>query len=271
VQISIVTPCFNMARFLGETISSVLANLRHGDEYFIIDGGSTDGSREVIERYAHRLTGWVSEPDRGYADALAKGFQRATGDILCWVNASDLLLPGALDAVRAVMASQPVDMIYGDIFDVDENAKVISRSSGRMRWLKYYMLYGGGAPWQVGCFWRRDAYHAVGGIRPEVRLAADYDFFLRLCVARPVRYVPLAFGAHRHHTGQLSIAQATEYREERLAVRRAVMQQHGQSALIRSALTVVFWPYVRIRARAAMLSSRRDPLRGMPVAGLRCE
>jgi glycosyltransferase involved in cell wall biosynthesis len=271
MRISVVTPSFNMARFLGDTIASVLANLGPGDEYFIIDGGSTDGSREIIERHAQRLTGWVSEADRGYAHALAKGFDRATGEVLCWVNASDLLLPGALEAVRKVMAAHPVDMIYGDIFDVDEEANVISRSSGRMPWLKYYMLYGGGAPWQVGCFWRREAYRAVGGIRPEMRLAADYDFFLRLSVARPVRYVPLVLGAHRHHTGQLSIAQAEEYREERLAIRRALVQQQGQSVLTRLALTFIFWPYVRIRARAAMLSSRRDPLRGMPLAGLRCE
>lgn len=270
-SISIVTPCLNMAGYLRPSIESVLVNLRPGDEYLVIDGGSTDGSVDIIRAHEQHLAGWVSEPDRGYADALAKGFARATGDILCWVNASDLLLPGALDAVREAMSDCRADMLYGDVLDIDENGNVICRSSGRVPWLKYYMLYGGGTPWQVGCFWRRDAYHAVGGIRPEMRLAADYDFFLRLSSSRPVKYVPRVFGAHRHHSGQLSIAQALKYKEERLAARRAVMKDQGQSAAVRLALTSFFWPYARLRARATKLWSHRDRLRGVPFAGLRCE
>jgi glycosyltransferase involved in cell wall biosynthesis len=104
MRISVVTPSFNMAPYLEDTITSVIGNLRPGDEYFVIDGGSTDGSTDVIRRHEQSLSGWVSEEDAGYADALAKGFDRATGDILCWINAGDLYLSGALD--RATVADR---------------------------------------------------------------------------------------------------------------------------------------------------------------------
>ena len=86
MRISVVTPSFNMAPYLERTIRSVLANLGPNDEYFVIDGASTDGSLDILRRYDGSLTGWVSEPDSGYADAIGKGFSRATGDILCWIN-----------------------------------------------------------------------------------------------------------------------------------------------------------------------------------------
>jgi glycosyltransferase involved in cell wall biosynthesis len=126
----------NMAAYLGATIESVFANLASDDEYFVIDGASTDGSVDVIRRYADRLTGWVSEPDRGYADALRKGFARATGDVLCWINAGDLLLPGALDAAREALEETGSDMIFGDDFYIDEAGKVISFSRGYIRDLR---------------------------------------------------------------------------------------------------------------------------------------
>src|SRR6476646_6056388 len=112
-SVSVVTPCLNMSRYLAETIEGVLRNLRLGDEYFVIDGGSRDGTVDIIRSFEKRLTGWVSEPDKGYADALAKGFARATGDILCWINAGDLLLPGALDAARRALTETDAEMIFG--------------------------------------------------------------------------------------------------------------------------------------------------------------
>src|SRR5262245_44562048 len=121
MRISVVTPSFNMASYLEDTIKSVIANLGADDEYFIIDGGSTDGTIAIIRRYEQRITGWVSEADAGYADAIAKGFERAGGDILCWINAGDLYLLGALEAARNLLMGD-LDMIFGDDFYVDENS-----------------------------------------------------------------------------------------------------------------------------------------------------
>src|SRR6267378_1882064 len=123
-RISVVTPSLNLGRYLRATIESVLGNLSAGDEYFIIDGGSTDGSVDLIRGYGSRVTGWVSEPDKGYADALAKGFARATGDILCWINAGDLLLPGALSAARRALTDSDAEMIFGDDLYLDEEGRV---------------------------------------------------------------------------------------------------------------------------------------------------
>jgi len=116
----VVTPNFNMGRYLPETIDSVLANLRPGDEYHVIDGGSTDNSLDVLRSYGDRLTGWISEPDRSYADAVAKGFRRSTNELQCWIACGDLMLKGALDNARELIALENADMIFGDDLYVDE-------------------------------------------------------------------------------------------------------------------------------------------------------
>ena len=119
-RFTIVTPNFNMGRYLVATIESVLCNLRPGDEYFIVDGGSSDESVNIIRAYESRITGWISEPDKGYADAIAKGFKRGSGELLAWINSSDLLLPGALDCARRLLVNPTLDLIFGDDYHIDE-------------------------------------------------------------------------------------------------------------------------------------------------------
>jgi len=267
---SVVTATLNMGRYLRETLDSVLANLRPGDEYFVIDGGSTDGSVELIRGYADRLTGWVSEPDRGYADALAKGFAKATGDILCWINAGDLLLGGALEAAREALTMTGADMIFGDDFYIDESGKVISRSRGYVRDLRAAMLYGGWTPLQDACFWRRSLHERVGGIDTGLRHAADYDLFLRFALAGRAKYVPKAFSAFRRHPGQKSIAQSDDYRRERAFCRRAQLRELGTSSAQATALSLVHGLSVRWRVHVAQRFWRRRDLEGRPVVELTC-
>ena len=218
MKISVVTPSFNMASYLEETIISVLENLGPDDEYFIIDGGSTDGSVDIIRRYKSRLTGWVSESDAGYADAIAKGFDRASGDIFCWLNCSDVYLSGALDAARHLLSAD-LDMIFGDDFYIDCAGNVLSYSRGWVPSLRTATLYGGWTPLQDACFWRRSLYRQVGGIDRSLKFAADYDLFMRMALAGRAAYVPLAFSAFRQHPGQKSISGLAEYGEERKQVR----------------------------------------------------
>jgi glycosyltransferase involved in cell wall biosynthesis len=106
-RVTIVTPSFNQAGFLEETIRSVLSQEYPNLEYFIIDGGSTDGSVELIQRYANRLAGWVSEKDRGQADAINKGFSRATGEVIAWLNSDDIYCPGAIHAAVSALQAHP--------------------------------------------------------------------------------------------------------------------------------------------------------------------
>ena len=224
---SVVTPNFNMARFLPETIESVLVNLQPGDQYFVIDGSSTDGSVEIIRRYESHLASWVSEPDNGYADALAKGSQRCTGEFLCWINSGDLLLKGALRVARQTLTETGADLIFGDDVYIDEQSWVIRHSRGHVRSLKHMMLYGGWTPLQDACYWHRSLYERVGGINPALRYAGDYDFFLQASWAGRCLYVPKVFSAFRRHDGQKSISNASSYQLERRACRRRMLEQLG--------------------------------------------
>src|SRR5262245_28439570 len=119
-RFTIVTPSFNQARFLERALRSVAEQDYPHVEHFVIDGGSTDGSVDVIRKYAHRLAGWVSERDAGQADALDKGFRRATGDILAWINSSDEYLPGAFRRVAERYVSGRPAFFCGDVEVVDE-------------------------------------------------------------------------------------------------------------------------------------------------------
>jgi glycosyltransferase involved in cell wall biosynthesis len=259
-----------MSGYLEETILSVLNNLNAGDQSIVIDGGSTDGSVDVIKSYEKQLTGWVSEPDRGYADALAKGFTRATGDIFCWINAGDLLLPGALDSARKALDETGADMIFGDDFYINEDSRVISFSRGYVRDLRSAMLYGGWTPLQDACFWRRDFYERVGGINPSLRYAADFDLFFRMALHGKCQYVPLSFSAFRRHAGQKSILGSDGYRNERVNLRRAVLDRLPGSQLEKSLRRLWYGAAIRWRVHVSQRGWRRPDLVGEPVDKLNC-
>jgi len=267
MRISIVTPSFNMAPYLEDTIKSVLSNLQDGDEYFIIDGASTDGSVDIIRRYESQLSGWVSEPDNGYADALGKGFDRATGEILCWINAGDLYLSGALNAARQQLTDD-LDMIFGDDFYIDEDNLILAFSCGWVPDLRAAMLYGGWTPLQDACFWRRSLYEEIGGIDRSLKFAADYDLFLRMTLAGRTSYVPTAFSAFRRHQGQKSLSGAAAYHIERLRVREREMDALPSTLFMKKAYASVNRITMSARSRLAPWVWRRPDLVGRHVTAI---
>jgi glycosyltransferase involved in cell wall biosynthesis len=267
MRISVVTPSFNMAPYLEDTIQSVIGNLRPGDEYFVIDGGSTDGSVDVIRRHEQNLTGWVSEKDAGYADAIGKGFARATGDILCWINAGDLYLVGAFDAARELLAPD-LDMIFGDDFYFDEANRVLSYSNGWVPDLRLATLYGGWTPMQDACFWRRSIYNDIDGINRKLKYAADFDLFLRMAVAGRTRYVPIAFSGFRRHNGQMSISHASAYEAERRKVQTYLIEADRVAPAIKTMKRGLYRTAMSLRARIAPLVWRRPDLKGRLVTSL---
>ena len=269
MRISVVTPSFNMAAYLEQTITSVISNLRDGDEYFIVDGGSTDGSVEIIRSYEKRISGWISEPDDGYADALAKGFARASGDMLCWINASDLYLAGAFDAAQRLLTDD-LDMIFGSDLYIDANSRVLFYNHGWVPDLRSAMLFGGWTPLQDACFWRRSLYENVGGIDRQLKFAADYDLFLRMAIAGRTSYVPVAFSAFRQHAGQKSISGSAAYEDERRLVRAREIHASTTAPLMKAVYRGINRIAMSTRARLSPLKWRRSDLVGMPVVSLPC-
>lgn len=205
--VSVVTPSFNQAGFLEETICSVLAQDYPNLEYYIIDGGSSDGSLEIIKKYAHRLAGWVSEPDRGQTDAINKGFTRARGNILAWLNSDDRYHPGAVREAVTFMEENPqIGMVYGDANLVDETGKIIGKFPAAQT--DYQRLRRGYVhiP-QQSAFFRADLWKTVGPLDPTFYFAMDYDLWVRLAKYAPLVYHPRLWADFRlHGSGKTSIS-----------------------------------------------------------------
>lgn len=195
--LSIVTPSFSQARYIGATLQSVLRQRDQVHEYFVIDGGSADGTVEILRQHAAQLAGWVSEKDAGQGDALNKGFARCTGDIVGWVNSDDVYLPGALAAVRAAFAADPeLDFVAGWSLWIDDSGCVMQakrRCVGSKAQARAGMLAA-----QPACFFRRSLLEKVGPIDTALWLSLDTDLFLRMFrAARKVGSVPHYLAACR--------------------------------------------------------------------------
>ena len=199
--VSIVTPSYNQAEYLEETIQSVLSQDYPHLEYLIVDGGSTDGSLEVIQKYASRLAWWVSEPDRGQTDAINKGFQHARGQVLAWLNSDDTYLPGAVSqAVEALEADPRLGLVYGDANLVDEGGGVLGRFPARQVDLRSLRRGSVHIP-QQAAFFRGDLWRQVGPLDPSFYFAMDYDLWVRLARVSELRYIPRTWANFRLHGG----------------------------------------------------------------------
>jgi glycosyltransferase involved in cell wall biosynthesis len=181
-RVSIVTISFNQAPFLDRTIRSVLGQ-DYGDiEYIVVDPGSTDGSRDIIERYRSRISKIILEPDTGPAHGLNKGFAAATGDIFGYINADDAYLSGAITkAVSAFQAKPNADVIYGHSYIVDRSGRIVRRSRSVPFNLRLF-AYGGVVVMQQSTFLRRRAFEKAGGFNEQNRTSWDGELLLDLAV-----------------------------------------------------------------------------------------
>lgn len=213
-RITVVTPSFNQGPFLEEAIRSVLLQDHPNVEYLIIDGGSSDQSVEIIRRYAPWIADWVSEPDDGQADAINKGFDRASGEYLCWLNSDDVLYQGFLSRRVAEFEALPkTDLIYGDIdvgWEDDERRPLLGEASSFLDMLRTLRV---NVP-QQGAAWRRSAVRRFGGLDPRWRVVLDREFFLRLIHRGSGEYIPGRCGFFRQHPTAKSIVEATVWATE---------------------------------------------------------
>ncbi len=211
--ISIVTPSFNQRAYLEDALQSVLQQGYPALEYFVVDGASTDGSQEIIQRYQDRLSWWVSEPDRGQADAINKGFARAGGEILGWLNSDDLLLPGTLHAVVQVFKDHPrAEMVYGDAVSADAEGRLLSALRFDRWTVKDFLQFR--IICQPAVFFKRSLLEKVGELDARYQFFLDHQLWIRMArVTTPV-YHPRMLAVSRYHDQAKNVTMAASCGEE---------------------------------------------------------
>lgn len=222
-KISIVTPSFNQGGFIEATIRSVLEQDYPELEYWVIDGGSSDGTLDILKKYEDRLR-WISEPDSGQTNAINKGLRLASGEVLAYLNSDDLYLPGALRRVGAYFAAHPeAAWLTGRCRTIDAGGVETRRLITRYKnfWLRlrsYSVLQVLNYISQPATFWRRAAYEALGPLDENLHYTMDYDYWLRLGGRYRLHVLPQELAAFRLHGSSKSGMTASKQFEEQYRV-----------------------------------------------------
>jgi glycosyltransferase involved in cell wall biosynthesis len=188
--VSIITPSFNQARYLEQALRSVQEQRYPSLEHIVIDGGSTDGSVEILKRHQAHLHFWSSEPDRGQADAINRGLRLARGEFVAWLNSDDAYLPGAIDqAVEALKQDATLGMVYADGLMVDSELQLLDRHTypqvSVLDLLCFEVIL------QPTVFMRRRIVEEVGYLNPEYQLILDHELWIRIAARYPIRHLSL--------------------------------------------------------------------------------
>ena len=210
-RISIVTPSYNQVEFLEQTLTSVLNQRYSNLEYIVMDGGSNDGSVDLIKKYSDRITHWVSEKDAGQSDAINRGFEKATGVIFGWINSDDLLEPGALETVGKYFAENPECLfLNGSCRRIDEHGdpqtaydengapytiRKLAKATDQAfaLWTKRWFA-------QQSTFWRASLWTKVGGLNQSLHYAMDYDLWRRFAEHSDMHVIPDILASYRFHS-----------------------------------------------------------------------
>jgi len=213
MKISIITPSYNQAPYLEQTIRSVLGQGFPDLEYWIVDGGSTDGSLEIIQKYADILSGWVSEPDNGQADAINKGFRQVTGEIVSWLNSDDVYPPGVLKEVAGFFHENPdIGMVYGNAVSFDQDGypmnDLVFSDWGLEGLVSFNIIC------QPAVFMRKTVLEAAGYLDEEYHMLLDHHLWLRIAQITQITHMPKVWAFARHHSGAKNVAQAPRFGQE---------------------------------------------------------
>jgi len=215
--VSIITPSYNQAHFLGDTLRSVIEQDYPHVEYLVVDGGSTDGSLDIIKKYAGKLDWWISEPDQGQADAINKGLARAQGEIVAWLNSDDLYRPGAISAaVAALQQHLDAGMVYADLDSIDRTGRVFNTIHYRqfsLLDLLSFEIIG-----QPTVFMRRAVFQQAGPLDTQYRYLLDHQLWLRMLQLAPAVYVPQVWAAARHHAHAKNVGEAAGFGGEAMRI-----------------------------------------------------
>ncbi|HVP21128.1 MAG TPA: glycosyltransferase family 2 protein [Anaerolineaceae bacterium] len=223
---TVVTPSYNQAQFLEQTMLSVLNQDYPNLEYIVVDGASSDGSQEIIRKYADRLAWWVSEKDHGQGEAINKGFASAAGEFIAWLNSDDVYQPGALSAAAEALQAHPeAAFVYSDVLAIDGENRVLNLmhyGNWSLDDLMTFHIIG-----QPGVFMRRSVLEKAGFLDPNYHYVLDVHLWLRMAQIAPIVHIPGILAAGRFHTLAKNIAAAPRFGEESLKLVTWMQSQPG--------------------------------------------
>jgi hypothetical protein len=257
--VTIVTPSYNQVAFLDNTIRSVLAQEYAALEYMIVDGGSTDGSVEIIQRYSDRLAWWVSERDSGQAEAINKGLRRAKGEVVAWLNSDDLYLPGAIQqAVAAFQANPGLGLVFGDAITIDAQGNILNRLSfgdwDLLDLVSFRIIC------QPAVFMRRAVLEKSGYLESSFHYMLDHHLWIKMARCAPIQHIggsidkggreqAAIWAAARHHPGAKNVTQAPGFSSETMQILEWMETQPDLEAIITQNRNRVLAGAYRLNAR----------------------
>ncbi len=258
--VSIITPSFNQAAYLEQTIRSVIGQDYPHLEYLVVDGGSSDGSVGIIERCADKLAWWVSEKDSGQAEAINKGLRRAKGGIVAWLNSDDVYQPGAIaKAVAAFERNPDAGLVYGDLLSINSDGQPFNLQTFQSFTLNDLMAFN--IIGQPTVFMRREVLEQAGTLDLSYHFLLDHHLWIRMASLAPLVYIPETLAAARFHAEAKNVARAASFGEEAF---RLVRWMEGRSELEQAYRS----GHARIWAGAYRLNGYYLIEGGQPLSGL---
>jgi glycosyltransferase involved in cell wall biosynthesis len=256
--VSIVTPSYNQAGYLERTIQSVLQQDYANLDYAIVDGGSSDGSVEIIKKFENALSWWVSEKDTGQAEAINKGLIRARGEIVAWLNSDDIYLPGAIQkAVDALQANPELGFVFGDAITIDPDGQPINElifgDWGFQELLRFRIIC------QPAVFMRREVLEKTGGLDQSLHYMLDHHLWLRMARLAPIRHIPGFLAAARQHPGAKNVNQAAGFGRETLQLFERLKNEPEFAHLLKSQSRRVKGGAYRLNARYLLDAGQAGP------------
>ena len=258
--VSIITPSYNQAAYLEQTILSVLNQDYAPIEYIVVDGASKDASVEIIKKYADRLAYWVSEKDGGQAEAINKGFARATGEIIAWLNSDDYYLEGAVSAAVKIFEANPdVVLVYGNMLAVDEHGKTFNTLTYKQLTLEdllCFQIIG-----QPAVFMRRSGLQKTNSLDATFHFLLDHFLWIQLAQHGRILHANQTWAAARYHAEAKNRAKAAEFGREAFRILDSVMQDKKLAPVLATVIR-------RARASAHRVDARYLLDGGQPTAAL---